>query len=58
MPDEERKLQALCNAVIAAAVTDEEDEDSVALLTALLAEEGVDPNAGDEASWDKVCSEC
>lgn len=53
MPDEERKLQALCNAVIAAAVTDEEDEDSVALLTALLAEEGVDPNAGDEASWDK-----
>lgn len=47
-------LQALCNAVISAAVDDEEDEHAVTLLTELLAEEGVDPNAGDEASLDKV----
>lgn len=48
-------LQALCNAVISAAAVDgEEDEESVNLLTALLAEEGVDPNAGHEASWDRV----
>lgn len=48
-------LQALCNAVISAAAVDgEEDEESVKLLTALLAEEGVDPNAGNQASWDKV----
>lgn len=54
MPDDERKLQALCNAVIAAAVTEDEDEDSVSLLTALLSEEGVDPNAGNDETWDKV----
>lgn len=54
-PDEERMIQALCNTVISAAAVDgEEDEESVKLLTALLAEEGVDPNAGHQASWDKV----
>lgn len=53
-PDDERMLQALCNAVISAAVDEEEDEEAVTLLTELLAEEGVDPNAGDEASLEKV----
>lgn len=47
-------LHALCNAVISAATDEEEDEEAVTLLTELLAEEGVDPDAGNEASLDKV----
>lgn len=47
-------LQALYNAVISSSVDDEEDEDALKLLAELLAEEGVDPNAGDEALWSNV----
>lgn len=53
-PETARMLQALCNAVISSSVDDSEDEDALELLTELLAEEGVDPNAGDEALWSKV----
>lgn len=52
--DDDRKLHALYNTVIAAGLEDEEDEESVTLLTELLAVEGVDPNAGDAALLDKV----
>ncbi|CAN0143526.1 unnamed protein product [Pylaiella littoralis] len=48
--DQERVLQALCNAVISSSVDD--NEAALKLLAELLAEEGVDPNAGDEALWD------
>lgn len=47
-------LQALYNAVISSSVDDEEDEEALKLLAELLAEEGVDPNAGDEALWSNV----
>lgn len=50
--DKERVLQALCNAVICSSVDD--NEAALKLLAELLAEEGVDPNAGDEALWDNV----
>lgn len=49
-----RMLQALYNAVISSSVDDEEDEDALKLLAELLAEEGVDPNAGNEALWNNV----
>lgn len=52
---ETRVLQALCNAVISASVgKDEEDKDALKLLAELLAQDAVDPNAGDEALWDIV----
>ncbi|CAM9360828.1 unnamed protein product [Laminaria digitata] len=51
VPDTPRMLQALYNAVISSSVDDEEDEEALKLLSELLAEEGVDPNAGDEALW-------
>lgn len=51
---ESRVLQALCNAVISASVEKGEDKDALKLLADLLAQDAVDPNAGDEASWDIV----
>lgn len=54
VPDTPRMLQALYNAVISSSVDDEEDEEALKLLSELLAEEGVDPNAGDEALWSNV----
>ncbi len=47
-------LQALCNAVISSSVDDDEDPESLKLLAELLAEDGVDPNAGDDTLWDNV----
>lgn len=47
-------LQALCNAVISASVEKNEDKDALQLLAELLAQDAVDPNAGDEALWDIV----
>ena len=50
-----RVLQALCNAVISASVEkDEDNKDALKLLADLLAQDAVDPNAGDEAMWDIV----
>lgn len=54
IPDKGRVLQALCNAVISSSVDDDEDPESLKLLAELLAEDGVDPNAGDDALWDNV----
>lgn len=52
---ETRVLQALCNAVISASVEkDEDNKDALKLLAELLAQDAVDPNAGDEALWDIV----
>ncbi|CAM9575521.1 unnamed protein product [Ectocarpus sp. 12 AP-2014] len=50
--DTGRVLQALCNAVISSSVDEDEDPHALKLLAELLAEDGVDPNAGDEALWD------
>lgn len=52
--DTGRVLQALCNAVISSSVDEDEDPHALKLLAELLAEDGVDPNAGDEALWDNV----
>eukprot|EP00752_Nemacystus_decipiens_P008918 g7961.t2 len=50
---ETRVLQALCNAVISASVEkDGDNKDALTLLAELLAQDLVDPNAGDEAMWD------
>ena len=52
---EARVLQALCNAVISASVEkDEDNKVALKLLAELLAQDAVDPNAGDEAMWDIV----
>lgn len=51
VPDTPKMLRALYNAVISSSVEDEEDEEALKLLAELLAEEGVDPNAGDEVLW-------
>ncbi|CAM9855224.1 unnamed protein product, partial [Hapterophycus canaliculatus] len=50
--DTGRVLQALYNAVISSSVDDNEDPHALQLLAELLAEDGVDPNAGDEHLWD------
>ncbi|CAN0051825.1 unnamed protein product [Scytosiphon promiscuus] len=50
--DTRRVLQALYNAVISSSVGDVEDPHALQLLAELLAEDGVDPNAGDEDLWD------
>lgn len=45
----------MCNAVISASVEkDEDNKDALKLLAELLAQDAVDPNAGDEAMWDIV----
>lgn len=44
----------MCNAVISAGVDEEEDEEAVRLLTDLLAQDGVDPNAGEVSLLEKV----
>lgn len=54
VPDTPKMLRALYNAVISSSVEDEEDEEALKLLAELLAEEGVDPNAGDEVLWRAV----
>ena len=54
VPDTALMLRALYNAVISSSVGDEEDEDALKLLAELLAEDGVDPNALDEKSWETV----
>ncbi|CAM9262427.1 unnamed protein product, partial [Discosporangium mesarthrocarpum] len=53
-PDDDRVLQALCNAVISAADGEEEDKEAVRLLTELLAEEGVDPNVGTPGTLNRL----
>lgn len=40
--------------MISSSVDDDEDPESLKLLAELLAEDGVDPNAGDDALWDNV----